>query len=222
MNWKQFFVSPVGRKFVMGFTGLFLIAFLIVHCSINACIFFNDHGQTFNAVAHFMGTNVIMHILEVGLFAGLILHIVQGLSLWRFNSKKRPVRYEVWHANENSKWYSRSMGLLGTLILIFLVVHLANFWAPNRYDYFIHGEDMNLFERMKNTFSNPLIVIIYLLGLISLSYHLMHGFQSAFRTFGMNSKKYVPAVKAIGMAFSIIVPLIFALMPVLMYFGVIA
>jgi succinate dehydrogenase / fumarate reductase cytochrome b subunit len=201
---------------------LFLILFLIVHCSINACIFFNDNGETFNTVAHFMGTNVIMHILEAGLFAGILLHIFQGLLLWSKNSKKRPVKYELWHANENSKWYSRSMGLLGTLILIFLIIHWANFWGPNRYHYVVYGEELNLYQMMKDTFSNPVLVIIYLLGLISLSFHLLHGFQSAFRTFGMNSRKYMPAIQGIGTAFAIIVPVIFALMPILMYFSVIS
>ncbi|WP_100313928.1 succinate dehydrogenase cytochrome b subunit [Thermoflavifilum aggregans] len=222
MKWRQLFISPVGRKIVMGFTGLFLILFLIVHVTINACIFLNDHGETFNAVAHFMGTNILIHFLELGLFVGLILHIVQGWMLWSSNSKKRPVKYAVWGAKANSHWYSRSMGLLGTLIFIFLVIHLANFWVPNRYNYVVHGEELNLFERMKVVFSHPVVVLIYLGGLVSLSYHLMHGFQSAFRTFGMNSRRYIPIVKGIGVAFAIIVPMLFALMPILLYFKVIS
>ncbi|MCL6524012.1 MAG: succinate dehydrogenase cytochrome b subunit [Thermoflavifilum sp.] len=222
MKWRQLFISPVGRKIVMAFTGLFLILFLVVHVTINACIFLNDHGKTFNAVAHFMGTNILIHFLEIGLFVGFILHIIQGWMIWASNSKKRPVKYAVWGASANSHWYSRSMGLLGTLIFIFLVIHLANFWVPNRYHYITQGEELNLFERMKLIFSSPIIVLIYLGGLVSLSYHLMHGFQSAFRTFGMNSKRYIPIVRGIGIAFAIIVPVLFALMPILVYLKVIS
>lgn len=221
MKWAQVFTSAIGKKLVMGFTGIFLILFLIVHCGINACIFLNDQGKTFDAVAHFMGTNWIMHFLELGLFVGLILHIVQGLMLTAQNRSKRPIRYLVNRAQQNSTWYSRSMGLLGSLILIFLVIHLSNFWAPNRYHYFFQGHEDNLYRRMEEAFSHGWVVLIYLAGLFSLSWHLLHGFQSAFRTLGLHSKRYISLITGIGTAYSIVIPLVFALMPVLMYLGVI-
>ena len=91
MTWRQFFCTSIGKKFTMAATGLFLILFLIVHAGINACIFLGDGGKTFNEVAHFMGHNWIMRFLEVGLFAGFIIHIIQGLILWNQNRKARPV-----------------------------------------------------------------------------------------------------------------------------------
>ena len=94
----------------MGITGLFLISFLIVHCAINACIFYNDGGKTFNAAAEFMGTNIIIRTMEIVLFLGIILHIVQSYILTRQNQKARPVQYVVHDGKSNSKWYSRSMG----------------------------------------------------------------------------------------------------------------
>jgi succinate dehydrogenase / fumarate reductase cytochrome b subunit len=79
---------------------------------------------------------------------------------------------------------------------------------------------LNLFAEMKNVFTgNLFIVIIYVLGVISLAWHLVHGFQSAFQTLGINHKRYTPIIKAAGIGFSIIVPLIFALMPVAFYLG---
>ena len=234
MTWKHFFTSSIGKKLIMGLTGLFLIIFLIVHCSINSMIFFNDGGETFNHWAHFMGTNLIIRIMEIGLFAGLLLHIVQGLILWSQNRKARPVKYKMNRASENSTWYSRSMGLLGTLLLLFLVLHIYHFWIPSRLGgianirplqetslaSYNNQETLNLFAEMKLVFTdNLLVVIIYLLGVISLAWHLMHGFQSAFQTLGINHKRYTPIIKGIGVAFSIIVPLIFALMPVAFYMG---
>ncbi len=222
MSWLS---SSIGRKFLMGATGLFLISFLMVHCGINACIFANDGGELFNITAHFMGSNVIIRTMELGLFAGLFAHIYQGLMLWRDNNNRRPVKYAVQAGNATSKWYSRSMGLLGTLILLFLVLHLAHFWVPSRItgleEVLIEGKPHhNLFLKMKQTFEGQLwVVIIYVLGVLSLAYHLAHGFQSAFQTMGVNHKRYTPLIMAAGYGFSILVPLAFASMPIAFYMG---
>ncbi|XZF15361.1 succinate dehydrogenase cytochrome b subunit [Chitinophagaceae bacterium MMS25-I14] len=219
MNWKQSFTSSIGKKLVMSFTGLFLIVFLIVHCYVNAQIFWMDGGVKFNEAAHFMGTNPVIRITEIGLFAGLILHIIQGLMLWKQNNSKRNTRYAVSAGNKTSRWYSRSMGLLGTLILLFLCLHLYDFWAPNRYAQTFGAGELNLFERMQTIFTNPLIVVVYVLGCIALSFHLTHGFYSAFQTLGMGTSKYKKMIRSTGVAFSVIVPLIFILMPVCFYLG---
>ena len=131
-NLTTIFKSSIGKKIVMGLTGLFLISFLLVHCGINACIFLNDNGETFNKAAHFMGTNLFIRTAEIGLFLGLLIHIIQGLVLTYENNKKRPIKYAVNAGNQNSKWYSRSMGLLGTLLLIFLIIHMGDFWTHSR------------------------------------------------------------------------------------------
>jgi len=220
MTWKQVFTSSVGKKLVMGFTGIFLILFLIVHAGLNACIWAGDGGEMFTKGAHFMGANWVPRILEIGLFAGLILHIVQGLMLEISNRSKRPVGYAVSYGNNGSKWYSRSMGLLGTLILLFLVLHLYHFWLPNRSNQgFLLGEEINLYEKMKLEFSVVWVVVVYVLGCISLGYHLAHGFQSAFRTLGVHNKRYNLMLTSVGYAFAIIITLVFAMMPVSFYMG---
>ncbi|NCI46159.1 succinate dehydrogenase cytochrome b subunit [Sediminibacterium soli] len=220
MTWKQVFTSSIGKKLVMGFTGLFLILFLIIHAGLNACIWANDNGKMFLEGAHFMGGNWVPRILEIGLFAGLILHIVQGYLLTVQNKSKRSVGYAVDYGNQGSKWYSRSMGLLGTLVLLFLILHLANFWVPNRSNQgWLLGEEINLYEKMKTEFSVLWVVIAYVLGCIALGYHLAHGFKSAFRTYGVHNKRYFSMIKGIGYSFAVIVPLIFALMPLSFYFG---
>src|SRR5262249_46788232 len=146
------------KKFVMGLTGDFLISFLVVHVGINACIWANDDGVMFNKAAHFMGATVVIRILEVGLFAGIFLHWMQGLMLVFQNRKKRSSGYQVPMGNRGSKWYSRSMGLLGTIILLFLILHWKHFWIPSRFtgveevDY-PTGSVHNLFGLMKDTFS---------------------------------------------------------------------
>ena len=220
MTWKQVFTSSVGKKLVMAFTGIFLILFLIIHAGLNACIWANDSGEMFTKGAHFMGGNWVPRVLEIGLFVGLILHIIQGLMLVLANRKKRTINYEVNYGNAGSKWYSRSMGLLGTLILLFLILHLYHFWLPNRANQgFLLGEEINLYEKMKLEFSKLWVVIVYVLGCLSLGYHLAHGFQSAFRTIGVHNKKYTILFSSLGMGFSIVIPLLFAMMPISFYVG---
>lgn len=220
----SFLQSSLGKKMVMGVTGLFLVSFLVVHCLINAFIFVNDGGLLFNTGAHFMGHTVIIRIMEVVLFIGLIVHMLQSLILTVQNKKARPIKYEMHNGKANSKWYSRSMGLLGTLLLMFLVLHMAHFWVKSRITG-IEGIDTNghenLYAIMQEVFKNIWVVIIYVLGCISLAYHLLHGFQSAFQTLGLNHKKYTPLIKTTGFWFSIIIPLIFAAMPITMYLGII-
>lgn len=219
MTWKQVFTSSVGKKLVMAFTGIFLILFLIVHAGLNACIWANDGGEMFNKGAHFMGSNVVPRILEIGLFVGLILHIFQGLMLELDNRKKRSVGYAVAYS-DGSKWYSRSMGILGTLILLFLVLHLSDFWFPNRaHQNFVLGEEIDLYAKMKETFSVLWVVIVYVLGCLSLGYHLAHGFQSAFRTVGVHNRKYNLMLVSLGLGFSVVITIVFALMPLSFYLG---
>lgn len=231
MSWfNTFLTSSIGRKIVMAATGLFLITFLIVHCSINAMIFFNDGGKTFNLAAHFMGTNVIIRIMEIVLFAGLIIHIIQAYLLAVANKKARPAGYVVNNRSANSRWYSRSMTLLGTLLLLFLIMHINHFWLESRLGGNLGVEHLpevtigsktvlNLYSEMIATFQSPLVVVLYVLGVISLCWHLIHGFQSAFQTFGINHKKYTPFIKSFGVAFSVIICFVFALMPISIYLG---
>ena len=217
---KGFLKSSIGKKVVMGLTGLFLVSFLVIYVSINACIFFNDGGQTFNAAADFMAHNPVIRILEIGLLAGLILHAVQALILTMQNKKARPVAYAKVDGAANSKWYSRSMGVLGSLLLMFLVVHFANFWFPTKVAVFSHQEH-NTFESMKVVFDQWYFVAIYLLGVGALCYHLLHGVQSAFQSLGLNHKNYTPTIKSFGVWFSIIVSLLFASMPIVMFLHII-
>jgi succinate dehydrogenase / fumarate reductase cytochrome b subunit len=235
MTWKQVFTSSVGKKLVMGFTGIFLVLFLIVHVGLNACIWAAaydpaDQGQMFNKAAHFMGSNVLPRVLEIGLFAGFFLHIFQGYLLTLENRKKRSIGYAVSYA-DGSKWYSRSMAILGTLLLMFLVMHIYHFWTPSRLggigtvqpleEVFYNGvKHHNLYAEMRDVFvGNTLIVALYVLACGSLAYHLLHGFQSAFKTIGIHNKKISGLINSVGVGFSIIVPLLFALMPLSFYFG---
>ena len=216
----------------MAVTGLSLILFLIVHVTVNACIWAvvfvpGDNGEVFNKAAHWLGSTLVPRVLEIGLFVFIIIHIVQGYVLEAQNRSKRGVGYKVNMGSEGSRWYRKSMGLLGTIIFLFLTVHIADFWIPSRFGGLgevsypdTPGKTYHeLYGKMVVVFQNPWIVILYVLGCISLAWHLIHGFQSSFRTLGVSNKKYLALLNGTGWAFSIIVCLVFAMMPVSMYLG---
>ncbi|HQV05811.1 MAG TPA: succinate dehydrogenase cytochrome b subunit [Chitinophagaceae bacterium] len=227
MKWSELFTSSIGKKWVMALTGLFLISFLIVHAGINACIWANDGGVMFNKAAHFMGSTVVIRIMEVGLFLGIFLHIIQGYMLEFQNRSKRKKGYAVPIRNKGSKWYSRSMGLLGTILLLFFIIHWKNFWVPSRFTG-VPGPEMelangqhvhNLYALMQSTFQELWIVLVYIFACISLCWHLIHGFQSSFRTVGVSNARYLKMLKNIGIGYAIIISLAFAMMPLSMYLG---
>lgn len=215
------FTSSVGRKFVMGLTGVFLVLFLVIHVAVNALIFLNDGGATFNVAANFMGHNLVVRVLEIGLFLGIIAHIAQSVILTKQNKAARPQGYAYTQPSPKVSWYSRSMGLLGTLILLFLVIHLYHFWWPTKVAVYTHQEH-DTFQNIKAVFSDWKPVVVYLIALVSLSFHLRHGVQSAFRSIGCVHNKWTPVVMSCGLWFSVIVPIIFALMPIAIYFGFIS
>ena len=230
MKWSEFLTSSVGKKWVMAITGLSLILFLIVHVTVNALMWSvvfvpGDHGEIFNKAAHFLGATLVPRVLEIGLFLFIILHIIQGYLLEAQNRSKRGINYKVKMGSEGSRWYRKSMGLLGTLVFLFLIVHIADFWVPSRFggleevksDYGKTYHD--LYGKMIDVFQNPWIVGLYILGSISLAWHLVHGFQSGFRTLGLSNKRYIGLLNKTGIAFSVVVCLLFALMPISIYFN---
>lgn len=123
------FKKSIGRKVVMGITGLFLVSFLLVHLSGNLQLFSSDGGLGFNTYTKFMTTNPLIKIAEYVLFAGFLFHIVYAAILTRQNSGARPQKYAYQQPKAGASWFSRNMGLSGSIILIFFVVHLTMFWG---------------------------------------------------------------------------------------------
>ncbi|MCC5920832.1 MAG: succinate dehydrogenase cytochrome b subunit [Cyclobacteriaceae bacterium] len=225
MNWfVATFSSTIGRKVMMSITGLFLIIFLVGHVSGNFLLFKNDGGQAFNEYALFMTTNPIVKILSIITYVAILGHVAVSIILQIHNRKARPVNYAVANPSANSPWNSRNMGILGTFILIFIVIHMQNFWYQMQFgempmvNYGDGVEYKNLYLIVAEAFSVWWYVAIYVFSMIMLGIHLSHGFQSAFQTLGINHKKYTPFIKKLGLAFSILVPAAFASIPIYMFF----
>ncbi|MGP8216026.1 MAG: succinate dehydrogenase cytochrome b subunit [Bacteroidia bacterium] len=217
-TFKQQLTSSIGKKVVMAATGLFLCVFLIEHLYGNVLLFFNDRGVAFNEYSHSAVHNILIRIVEVFLFAAIIMHVIQALIITLDNRKARPVKYAVPTSSEGSSWFSRNMGITGSIVLFFIIVHLYNFFLPYRLKDLPEG--FSLAHIVKDAFSNPYYAAFYFIGVTFLFFHLIHAFRSAFHTLGLNNKKYSPILQTIGTAFALIMWIGFASQPVLFYFGI--
>jgi succinate dehydrogenase / fumarate reductase cytochrome b subunit len=253
-EFKQTFNSSLGKKLIMALTGLFLCTFLIVHLGGNLLLFCNDDGFGFNVYANFLTHFPPIEVVAYILYLSILVHAIYALVLTIKNRKARPVSYA--HVNKSpATWSSKNMGLLGSVLFLFLVIHFSDFWYHYKYTNTIaykeyrtdlgtgitQSVDYNppspnfeksvttennmeivrvkdLHARVAKSFSNLLYVIFYVIAMVAVSFHLLHGFQSAFRTLGWVHRKYTPVVYFVGTwLFAVIIPIGFALMPIVYY-----
>jgi succinate dehydrogenase / fumarate reductase, cytochrome b subunit len=260
----QFLDSSIGRKVLMSLTGLFLCSFLIIHVAGNMALFKSDDGLAFNQYSLFMTTFPVIKAISYLLYATIVLHAISGFRLVYLNQKARPVGYEARKDPRSASWASKNMGILGFVLLVFLVTHMANFWYVYKFgdipwkEYKIdittdeiingkgtpltvtngeHREPQNfisnneagtpvqtvvlkdLYEVVRVAFEQSWLVIFYVIGMIAVAYHLVHGFQSGFQSLGLRHPTYTPVIQGIGVwLFGILIPLLFAAMPVYFFF----
>ena len=223
MKWfLDLFSSSLGRKLLMALTGLFLILFLAVHLSGNLQLLKGDGGRAFKVYAEFMTTNPVIKVISYGNYFFILLHIFVGTMLSMKNRSARGAEGYAVTSGKSSAWSSRNMGILGTIIFIFLVIHMRQFWgemhwggiATANYD---GREVKDLYRIVSFAFSQPIYIGLYVVSMIALAFHLWHGFASAFQTLGLNHLKYNPVISFVGKAFAVIVPALFALIPIMMF-----
>ena len=307
--------SSIAKKYWMALTGLFLCLFLVGHLLGNLQLILNtgeEGRRAFNEYAYFMGHNIFIKVLSYLTYASIIFHAVDGIWLTIQNRKARPVGYKYSNPSANSSFSSRWMAILGSLILVFLVTHMANFWWKMKISeeiplhtyysneeadtvFFTHSgkthtvseirrygyndgteikmtadkynksidEEVNLQIEMAqrqgisvdikevNDYKNQryakfdgevldegymdlhtvvmqffkeetnpralLYLILYVFSMAVLGFHLWHGFASAFQSLGVNHRKYTPLIKTFGYGFAVIVPLLFAIIPIIIF-----
>jgi succinate dehydrogenase / fumarate reductase cytochrome b subunit len=205
----------------MCLTGLFLSFFLLIHFLGNLQLFLPQeqaHLQ-FNTYSHFLSGNIIIKIVSYVLYASIILHAVDGLII-TIKNRKTQGNYQNDRRARASKWYSRNMGILGTILLIFLVIHFQNFWYVYKFGSLPIDSNGNkdLYILVVTVFKEWWYVVIYVLSMIALCYHLIHGIYSATRTLGLFHPKYVKWFHKAAGAYAVIISLGFAIMPVYVFF----
>jgi succinate dehydrogenase / fumarate reductase, cytochrome b subunit len=223
MSWfTKAMSSTIGKKVLMALTGLFLVSFLIVHLSGNLQLLSNDNGEAFNIYAKFMTTNPVVKITSYLLYTTFLVHIVWAIMLSVKNRKARPTGYAVQPGIVSSSWSSKNMGVLGTIIFIFLVIHLKHFWYEMHWGgiktVMYYGEEYkDLYAVVNASFAELWYVALYTIAMLGLMFHLYHGFKSAFQSLGINHPKYTPLINGVGYALAIVIPALFAAIPIIMY-----
>lgn len=208
---KGIFSNSIGRKFIMGLSGLFLIIFMVVHLSINLLSLGLgwDGKELFNAGSHFMATNPLIQVMQYVLAAGFIIHMFMGIKLTLQNNAARPIKYAKNNPGAGASFSSRSMAITGGLVLLFLILHIKDFFVEIKFNHLanVAVEAPTDYDLLLQVFSNPLYVGLYVFAFLALGLHLNHGFQSSFQTLGLNHKKYNPIIKGAGIIFCIVIAL---------------
>ncbi len=207
--------TSVARKFVMALTGFFLIVFLLVHLTINSFSLFS--AELFNAGSEFMATNPLIYIMQYVLALGFIIHILMGIKLTWQNKAARPINYTYNRPGENSSLSSRTMIYSGGLVLLFLILHIKDFFVEIKFNHLSNVDVVNPtdFDLLLQVFSNPIYVIIYVVAFVLLGFHLNHGFQSTFQSAGFSHNKYTPILKKLGTAYSILIAVGFSVIAII-------
>ena len=220
---SNFLSASIGRKVFMSLTGLFLISFLSLHLTLNLLLIFDDSGSLFNQAAHFMATNPMIRIMEPILALGFIIHIIWAGWITLDNMRARPQGYAS--GDQLLKWYapSKNMFILGSLIFVFLVLHIFNFWVKLK----ITGDPLlgqatgtgvemhNTYALVSNLFIHyPLYDIIYVIGGILVGLHLSHGFWSAFQTIGLSNINWMKRLKWLANIIGIVFAVGFSAIPI--------
>lgn len=200
-------LSSIFRKFIMALTGLFLISFLLIHLIINLFTL-APSKDLFNEAAHFMATNPVIYVMQYVLALGFIIHIVMGIKLTIQNKIARSKNYAYNQMSKNTDFSSRSMIISGVLIILFLVLHLRDYFYQMKFVGLPEGTTD--YDLVVTLFSNPIYTGVYVFAFIVLGIHLNHGFKSAFQSMGANHNKYNPLIKAISTGYSIVISLGFS------------
>ena len=277
--------SSIAKKYWMALTGLFLCLFLAGHLAGNLQLLVPNNALNFNQYALFMTSNPAVKLLSYLTYISILFHAIDGIALTIQNKKARPIGYAKTNGSTSS-FASRNMAVLGTIILVFIVTHMVNFWAKMHFDknmplmtktIDVQGQKQNFYvgtqvgqfflveqvakegdkadqtmmpkqfviknrtelyysqadvktadlykdlykitiDFFKDAKYGLYFTIGYVLAMIALAFHLWHGFQSAFQSLGVNSSKLTPVIKFFGRAFALVVPLLFAIIPIILHF----
>jgi len=205
--------SSVSKKFVMALAGLFLLLFLPVHLAINLMLLKSD-PDPFNRAAHFMASFPLVKIVEIVLFAAILIHISYGIFLQIQNWLSRPSGYAVRNKSETA-FFSRFMIWTGASVLTFLVLHFFNFYFMKLG--LVEGNPEDFYSVAHDLFSIPAYNYIYLACFTLLGLHLFHAFSSAFQTLGLNHRIWTPVVNVFAWIYAIGIPAGFAFISITLW-----
>lgn len=212
-----FLRSTIGKKYLMGLAGLVWTGFVLVHMAGNLLIFVSP--DAYNAYGHAITSGNIVYVAEAVLILALISHVGLAFSLTRQNRAARPAGYAVTAKGEKSvSTASRTMGIQGSLVLAFILLHIATFKYGAHYDTTVNGVVIrDLYRLIFEVFQEPGYVVWYLVSLVVLGFHLSHGVGSVFQSFGWMNGRHQARLKKISYLYAGVVALGFISQPIYIF-----
>ncbi|MFO7745461.1 MAG: succinate dehydrogenase cytochrome b subunit [Psychroflexus sp.] len=221
MKLVWFIKNSITRKNLMALTGLFLCFFLIIHLLGNFQLLLpKEEAQLqYNLYSDFLSNNILVKVISYVLYASILVHTIDSIYLSIKAKKAKGSSYARDKRNRASKWYSRQMMLLGTIVFAFLVIHFKDFWFPYKFGSINSDANGNrdLYSLVVISFQELWYVILYAVAILALGFHLLHGFFSAFRTIGLYNPRYNRIIKMIGVIFSAAITLGYFVIPFYIY-----
>jgi succinate dehydrogenase / fumarate reductase cytochrome b subunit len=210
-------------KLIMSATGLFLCFFLVIHLLGNLQLLKSgvEAREQFNWYSDLLSGNIIIKIISWVLYASLIGHAVYALLITRKNKVANGMKYAYDQRSTVSTWNSRNMGILGTILLIFLIIHFKDYWYIYKFGSLPLDEKGNkdLYKIVIASFQQGWYVLLYEISFLALGFHLLHGFFSATRTLGLYHPKYMSVVRWFGIGYTFLITAGFMIIPVYIFFN---
>lgn len=215
-----FLKTTVARKYAMGLSGLFLVLYLALHVTVNFISTISP--DIYNKLSEFMGYNFIVQaLLQPILVIGVVFHFVMAFVLETNNRKARPIKYVKYNQQSNTTWMSRNMIYTGGVVLLFLALHMYDFFFPEIGHKFGTGYDSavahDFYHEVWIAFQDPVRLILYIVAFIFLMLHLLHGFYGSFQSIGWGDKRSA-AMRGFAKWYSVIVPVLFIYIALFHYF----
>jgi succinate dehydrogenase / fumarate reductase cytochrome b subunit len=209
------------RKNIMALTGLFLCLFLVVHLMGNLQLLLPPEKavSSFNSYSKFMTGNPLIKLISYLLYLSIIGHSIYALVITLKNRKSAGGKYAYDNRGRASNWYARSMGVLGTVILLYLIVHMKDFWYQYKFGTMPLDGDGNkdLYAIVIAAYGQPWYVLLNVIAFIALGFHLWHGFFSGFKTLGAYPERMNKGLRWVSLALTIVLTGGFIIIPIYVY-----
>ncbi len=202
---KPFFLSSIGKKYLMAFSGIVWAGFILTHMAGNMLIFVSP--EAYNAYGHAITSGLIIYPTELLLIGTLLLHVFLAVKVTLENRKARGHRYAMTpNGSKGSSLASKFMAIQGSIVLVFIILHLTTFKYGIYYETTVNGVVMrDLARLMREVFAQPGYVVWYMISLVLLWFHLSHGFGSVFQSLGIRNDRFAPMIHKLSIVYATVV-----------------
>lgn len=213
----KFLTSTVGKKYIMGLSGTIWLGFIFAHMAGNFLLFVG--ADAYNKYSQALLDNPATYAIEALLVLAIFTHVFLAINLTLANRSARGTRYAAdSYSDKRGTLASRTMAIQGSVILAFIILHLATFKFGTVYMTTVDGREIRDLHRLVvEVFAQPGYVLWYVVALILLAFHVKHGVRSVFQSFGLLHPSYQNLICKVSWGYAIVVVGGFLSQPIYVY-----